>query len=333
MARARSYGFAYNSTIAYTLFGDQLNLVQILVPVAGAAKTIKLFIDTVVGTLGIRGVIYADNAGVPGAKVLQGGNTTISAADNGTAKTVWSGTQALSAGKYWVGVHTETAFSAARGTPTLTDASWARGTLAFGSASPDPAGSGSASSNTLAAWITFEPTTETDYTNEGIVAGTSAGGETGAVDGIDVRKITVTNSGLISKVLADCTTLVWATNTVRPVIYDHDVGADEPTDLLASGPDIDIGPGQLDLPLTGTLEVLAGDILWVGIHTEAAVTSATPASTARSADNTSAFGSGAPDPFPSPSVANAQNTAFGFSILAGTPAPDSGGRSMWTVGI
>lgn len=309
---------------------DLIRLVQIEIPYDATISSIKIILGTNAGTHLAHAVLYDDNAGAPGNLVLDGGETTIPTSSTGDVHEAWSGSQNVSAGKYWLGFHFDTSPSVGV-TLDLVSGNSISVSRTYESGALDPWSGGSGSTTPYDFYLECVPQVEFDGTTQvGEYLAIGPGNWVGGNNEIDVKKFTLGADGDITAVLADIGRISnWAANEARPVIYDDNLNA--PGNLLATGPSVAIGPGMMDLQLTSPLAVLTSDIVWVGIHQESLIYFSDAANTGRASFGSSAYAGGAPDPFPSPNTADSRDMALGYALDEGGGAPVGGGGQSFRI--
>lgn len=333
MPRTRSTGERWSESSSVTHPADAIKVFPVYFPVAVTLTAMKAIIHASDSGDVAKFVIYDDSSG-PNNLVLESSEHSFGAIASQTTVTVWSGTQNLSAGKYWIGLHV--------GNTTVTPGiafdnpsdGWYLSTSYAGGA-PDPWSGGNQSSSNVVYphdyWVEWEEQSDTDGdTIEGTPAGTGTPGWVGGTNEIDLRQFTVPADGDINKVLVDFGHVVtWGNNKVKPCIYDDN--ADSPNNLLAAGPEVDMAFGMYELALTSALAVTSGDKIWVGYIQDNRVDMASAGTSQRCAYATGTYASGPPDPISSPNVSTGRDMPIGYSLSTGGGTPVGGGGQSFRI--
>ncbi len=143
----------------------------------GVLTSFSAYLDGNGGTTGyqsIRMVLYKDSGGVPGAKVVQSDTVTIASGMVPQWVTFTAPETSLSAGTYWIVIHTGGTQGVARdyGDGSTT---WYANADTFSDGASDPFGSGSAGSTTLSVYVSYVPGTLKQFGRTSIATSTSAG--------------------------------------------------------------------------------------------------------------------------------------------------------------
>ena len=219
------------------------------------------------GSEQVRIVLYRDASGTPGAKVADSNVVTINSGAAGAWVTFTAPQVALTAGSYWLVIHTGGTTGIARnmGDGTSTP-NWYSNTDTFSDGASDPFGTGNVGTGTISIYASYTPGVQKQFGNTTVGTVPSAGM---SADFKRASKYTLTETGTLVSLAAylDGNGGTAGSQNVRLALYQDASGVPGTKVAESSAVSIAAGtaPGWVTFT-TPTASLTAGSY-WIAIHT------------------------------------------------------------------
>jgi hypothetical protein len=235
---------------------------------AGVITSLSAYMDGNGGAAGfqnIRLVMYQDNSGVPGTKVVESNSTTIAAGMPAQWINLTTPETPVASGTYWIVIQTGDTQGVARDYGDGSTA-WYANADTFSDGASDPFGSGSTGTTTLCVYASYVPGTLKQFGRTTVAASTSSGMSADYKRG---TPFTLLESGTLTSFSAylDGNGGASGSQDVRMDLYQDSGGV--PGALVAQSRPVIINAGMTPqwIHFTAAHTTLAAGTYWIVLHT------------------------------------------------------------------